>query len=108
MELIEKPKNISEWKILIENQEKSTLTQKAFCAQRNLSLPQFVYYRSVIKSQEKTNLDKKLFSPVQIKNPESTKSSEIKIILPNGFQCIISSTINVTHVKQLMEALLSC
>lgn len=108
MNPVEKIDRYTKWKELISEQEKSGLSQTAFCKQNNLAASKFGYYRSVIKSQEKVHLDKKLFSPVQIKNPEPTKSSELKIILPNGFQCIISSAMSVAHLKQLMEALLSC
>lgn len=107
MDPIEKTDRYATWKALIAEHEKSGLSQIEFCKQRNLVASKFGYYRGVIKAQEKIGADKKLFSAVQIK-PEQQKLSEIKIILPNGFQCIIPNTVNVTHVKQLVEALLSC
>lgn len=108
MDSIEKIDRYATWKNLVAEQEKSGLSQIEFCKSRNLTTSKFGYYRSVIKSQEKVITNKKLFSAVQIKPTEQPKTCEIKIILPNGFQCVMPSTINATHVKQLIEALLSC
>lgn len=97
-----------QWEELISKQEKSGLSQKEFCKQNNIRLPQLGYHRGLIKSKERIKKNQKLFSEVQIKQPTLNVTSEIKIILPNGFQCFISSTIDTLQVKRLMEALLSC
>jgi hypothetical protein len=98
------------WEELIEEQEKSGLSQIEFCKQRNLKASQFGYYRGVIKSKDKIKTNQKnqqLFSAVQIKKPDLT-ASEIKIILPNGFQCVIPSAMDTAQLKKIMGALLSC
>ena len=97
-----------QWEELISKQEKSGLSQKEFCKQNNIRLPQLGYHRGLIKSKERIKKNQKLFSEVQIKQPVLNVTSEIKIILPNGFQCFISSAIDTLQVKRLMEALLSC
>lgn len=108
MDSPEKIDRYAKWKELIAEQEKSGLSQLEFCRQRNLVSSKFGYYRSVIKSQDKVNANQKLFSAVQIKKPEQNASSEIRIILPNGFQCFIPAAMDTLRVKHLMEALLSC
>lgn len=104
------------WRELIEAQEKSGLSQVAFCKQHHLSKSNFVYYKGVIKSknaieEHKSKVDKMLppvFSPIQIKKSDSGTACEIKVILPNGFQCVIPTVADMVQVKRLMEALLSC
>ena len=108
MDSNEKIDRHAQWKALVAEQESSGLSQLEFCRQRNLVSSKFGYYRSVIKSQEKVNSNQKLFESVQIKKPAQNAMSEIKIILPNGFQCFIPMHVDALHVKRLMEALLSC
>ena len=104
----------AKWYELIEQQEKSGLSQTEFCKLHDLSKSNFVYYKGVIKSKSVIEEHKikgelsPVFSAVQIKRPESNAASDIKIILPNGFQCFISSALDMSQVKRLMEALLSC
>lgn len=108
MDSNEKIDRYAKWKELVESQEKSGLSQLEFCRQHNLVPSKFGYYRSVLKSQDKVNANQPLFSTVQIKKPAQNTLSEIKIILPNGFQCFIPVAMDTPHVKRLMEALLSC
>lgn len=111
MDAAENHDQYAKWKELIEEQEKGGFSQIEFCKQRNLKASQFGYYRGVIKSKDKIKTiqnNQQLFSAVQIKNPESNKLSEIKIILPNGFQCVIPSTMDAVQLRKIMEALLSC
>lgn len=99
----------TKWQSLIEEQEKSGLSQKEFCSARSIVLSQFVYYRSVFKTRksDEAKIDSS-FSPVQIKAKDILSQTEVKIILPNGFQCFVPSQIASYHLKSLMEALLSC
>lgn len=108
MSAVEKNDHHIKWKALIAEHEKSGLSQIEFCKQRNIKTSQFGYYRRIIKSQEHADKNQHLFSAVKIKKPEAPISSEIKIVLPNGFQCFIPSTLDALQVKHLMEALLSC
>ena len=104
----EQPNQRAEWQSLVEEQEKSGLSQKEFCSVRGLVLSQFVYYRSIFKTKKSETKPDSLFTPVQIKPKEVSVSTEIKIILPNGFQCFVSSLIPSSHLKNLLGALLSC
>lgn len=108
MTAVEKIDPYFKWKTLIAEHEKSGLSQVAFCKERNINLSHFGYYRSVIKSKSSKKTNPELFSAVQIKRPELNASAEIKIILPNGFQCMIPSAIDSLQLKRIMEALLSC
>ena len=113
MDAVKKSNRQAKWKELILAQETSGLSQTEFCRQHNLNLPQFNYYLRVIKSEHHpdenaSNSIDQLFSSVKIKKSESNISSEIKIILPNGFQCVVLSVMDVSQIKRLMEALISC
>ncbi len=100
----------TKWKELIHEQIKSGLTQTEFCKQRKLVLSQFSYYRGVLldKPQSDSKKVKASLSPVKIAPADSNSASDIRLTLPNGFQCLFSSRLELTHVKRLMEVLLSC
>ncbi|MEO8402930.1 MAG: hypothetical protein ABI597_14250 [Gammaproteobacteria bacterium] len=99
----------AKWQALIEEQERSGQTQAGFCKQREVSSAQFSYYRGLIKAKTNNKLtDSNLFSAIHMKKNESNSLAEIRIILPNGFQCYLPSQIDISQVKKLMEALLSC
>ena len=108
MDSNEKIDRYAKWRELVAEYEQSGLSQMAFCKQRDLVSSKFGYYRSVIKSQNKVGDNQKLFSSVQIKKSELNTSTEIKIILPNGFQCFIPIAMDMLQLKRMMEALLSC
>lgn len=133
MNLAKRNDRYEKWEELVSQQENSGKTQKAFCEENNIVLSQFTYYRAVISTQNKNNscgnmstLKKSplknpaLFSPVTIKQEtstllsektdktEKTEKTEIKITLPNGFHCVISNSLDILHLKRLMEVLLSC
>ena len=109
MDSTEKQNRYEKWRALVLEQEKSGLSQADFCKKKNLILSQFGYYRSVIQSKEQTDPPKPGFSPVSIQRPhQPVGASEIKILLPNGMQCILPGTMDAPHIKRLMEALLSC
>jgi hypothetical protein len=97
------------WKELIEEHEKSGLSQTEFCKKNEIDLAKFGYHRGRMKSKDNNSTgNKKLFTPIQIKKNEINSSAEIRIILPNGFQCFIPTSTEICHVKRLIEALLSC
>lgn len=108
MEPTRKQDRYGYWKQLILQQEASGLSQAKFCKENNLVLSRFVYYRGLIKAQEKVNVDQCVFSEVILKKPELKSSLEIKITLPNGFQCMLPLDSNPSYVKQLLGVLLSC
>ena|SRR5579871_1061122 len=109
MNVTKKSANHAKWQSLIDEQEKSGLSQAEFCKQQNIAIAQFGYYRGLLKAKDQAKLKKpELFSTVQIKKQDTKSSDEIKIVLPNGFQCYFPASIDSIQIKRLMEALLSC
>lgn len=100
----------AKWRSLVEEQQKSGLSQKEFCKQRNVALAQFVYYRSKFKDANHAPVMKQSgFTPVKVTGKESAvTSSEIKLSLPNGFQCSFPSHLDAVQIKRLVEVLLAC
>ncbi len=98
-----------QWLAIVEEQEKSGLSQIEFCKQNNLAVSRFTYYRGLIKASERAvSLTSNVFTPIKIHKTEQHPFSDIRILLPNGFQCFIPSHIDAPHIKRLMEVLLSC
>lgn len=96
------------WQNLVEEQENSGLSQKEFCKQQNLILSQFVYYRSRLKKKERSDQSNSdVFVPIKI-NSSSTLSFEVRIVLPNRFQCYFPCHLEPSQIKRFMEVLLSC
>lgn len=99
----------AEFRKLVEEQEKSGLTQKEFCSQKNLVLSQFVYYRCLLKKEAgAVSEPKAAFKPVRIPRDEKNTSGEIRIFLPNGFSCQFPQDIEPAKARQLVQALLLC
>jgi hypothetical protein len=97
-----------QWQDIVEKQEKSGLSQAEYCKQNNIVISQFTYYRGLIKTSKLTASPRlNVFIPVKINKVENP-SSEIRILLPNGFHCFIPSQIDAPHIKRLIEVLLSC
>jgi hypothetical protein len=108
--IIETQERYAQWKKLVEDQEKSGLSQKEFCNQQNIVLSKFVYYRCLLKNKEKAvAINKTSFLPIKVLPKEqSVVSSEIKLSLPNGFHCVFPSHLEPIQLKRLIEVLLSC
>lgn len=100
----------AQWRQLLEDQKTSGSSQKIFCKERGINLPQFVYYNSRFKNKADTPIQSpEYFAPVKVSVKEHiTPLSEIKLSLPNGFQCILPSQLESTQIKRWVEALLSC
>ena len=74
-----------------------------------ITVGQLGYHKGLIKGKSAINKKKaSLFSAVQIQKPEIKTVSEVKVLLPNGFQCLFPSTADPSHIKLLVKALLSC
>jgi hypothetical protein len=91
------------WLEIINEQEKSGLSQTQFCKENNISAPQLSYYRGRFKPKQ---ISAGTFTPVTIKQQETIK--DIRLTLPNGFQCTFPSDLSASHIKDLIKALLSC
>lgn len=99
----------TQWQALIEEQEKSDLSQKEFCRQRHLVLSQFGYYRGRMKVKGSSdNSNSSSFIPIQVNQPTSSSSFEVRVVLPNGFQCYFPYQLESLFIKRFMEILLSC
>jgi len=107
--MAEQTERYLKWKALVEEQEKSSQTQKQFCEERDLVVSKFCYYRSVIKARTPAQpKPAAVVTPITIKPGRNTSESRIKITLPNGFRCELPSGAEVSYVKRLVEVLLSC
>ena len=91
------------WQTIIDEQEASGLSQTQYCKERNISSAQLGYYRSILKPRQ---VAEGSFTPVAIK--QSSISKDVRVLLPNGFQCTFPSDLNASAIKELIKALLSC
>ena len=99
----------AKWRTIVDEYLASDMTQKSFCEQHNISLPRFVYYHGKFRRECEPQTEMSGFVPVKIAHHEkSVTASEIKLSLPNGFQCTFPIHTDVTQLKRLVEALLSC
>lgn len=88
----------TDWRSLIAEQEKSGLSQKEFCSQRDLVHSHFVYYRCSFKNKDKNIQEgKPLLKPVKIIGNES--SGNIRLTLPNGFQCSFPCSSDMNQIR---------
>lgn len=107
MDNTEQQSRYEKWKAFNTEYEKSNLSQAAFCKQHNLSLAKFGYYRSLLKQKTvKKEKTAGTFTPVKIN--QSSTVAEIRLSLPNGFQCAFPRDLNKAQIKELLEILLSC
>lgn len=91
------------WQMLIEEHEKSGLTQIAFCKQKEIPISHFTYYRArIINKPAKENV----FIPIHLQKQNTC--SDIQILLPNGLKCIVPTVTNIAYIKQLVETLRIC
>lgn len=98
-----------DWTDLIAEQEKSGFSQKEFCIQRGLVLSQFVYHRCSKNKIKVTQTAQPALKPVKVVSKEpSSVTGEIRLSLPNGFQCSFPCSFDAIQVKRLIEVLLSC
>jgi hypothetical protein len=75
----------------------------------NISLPQFVYNHGQFRRKNEPPAEMSGFVPVKIPHPEKpVTASEIKLSLPNGFQCAFPIHTDAALLKRLVEALLTC
>ncbi len=97
------------WFVLVEEQEKSGLSLKAFCQQKNIILSQFAYYRLLHRNQKATPAPVTAFAPVTVINSERPPTvSDIKLLLPNGFHCVFQSSLDMVQLKRVIGVLLTC
>jgi hypothetical protein len=97
-----------DWSKIIEEQEQSGLSQSAYCRQHGIDPAKLAYHRGRIKiKQRQSNSSDAEFKPIKMVCQENT-IDEIKLSLPNGFQCVFPSRTDTMQIKKLIEILLSC
>lgn len=94
------------WKNIIDDQESSGLSQEEFCKTHNLSSSTFCYYRSIFRGKQESKKTSGSFTSVNIS--KSVSLSEIRLTLPNGFQCTFPADVDSVRIKELVGIFLSC
>jgi hypothetical protein len=94
------------WKKIIEDQEKSSLSQEAFCKANNLPYTSFIYYRGIFRRKQQPNKSSGAFAPITVAKAVSV--NEICLTLPNGFQCTFPTDLESSRIKELVGIFLSC
>lgn len=95
-----------QWKAMIDEQEQCGLTQDEFCKKHNISLAKFSYYRTMFRGKKPQHQRPlAMLSPVNVTKLSS--SNELRLILPNGFQCIFPIDTNPMRIKELLGVFLS-
>ena len=56
----------AKWKEIIKEYLSSKMTQKLFCEERNISLPQFVYYYGQYRCENSQKIEATTFLPVKL------------------------------------------
>jgi hypothetical protein len=98
----------NDWRLLIEEQATSGLSQRAFCQNRNLVLWQFTYYHQQLrKNRLKAIVNKPMVVPVQVLKEPPISMKEIKVTLPNGLQLSLPCA-DVVNLKQWLGVLKTC
>ena len=100
----------AKWQALVNQQKQSGLTQKEFCKEHQLAASTFAYYSSVFGNKKKkySEISNNNFIPIEIKNSSKSKSSELKIIFPNGIQCFVAEDLEINKIKKFIEVLNAC
>jgi len=98
-----------EWQALVDEHEKSGQSRNEFCSQRGIVLSQFAYYCSSLKNKTNPDMPQPTFKPVKLVSKDALiLSGDIKLTLPNGFQCSFPNQMESEHIKRLVQVLLSC
>lgn len=106
--MTKQPTTREEWYSLIEEYKSSSLTQVNFCKQKSLILARFAYYLQQYRKKDQGKLSQSpAFNEVIVKEGNSSQG-EIKIELPNGFRCQVSSNIYPEQLKKILGAILTC
>lgn len=108
MEENKQPKTREEWFSLVLEHKDSKLTQADFCKEKNIKPHQLSYYRQQYYLKMGKPKDDFPFSQVVLNSAKTQAQTEIKIELPNGFICYVSSSTSSDNLKRLIGILMSC
>jgi len=108
----------SQWQAWVIAQEKSGLSQQAFCAKHDLSASRFWYYRSLFKTKTPQSVaprpsSKKILPVMPIKiqaglSANPSVSGVIRLTLQTGLQCAVPGDIDLKRLQQLLGVLYAC
>ena len=101
MQIDERKVRHEKWQTIIDEQEASGLSQTQFCKERSISSAQLGYYRSILKPKQAIGIGS--FASVAVNRPLVEK--DVRVILPNGFQCTFPSNLNSSAVKEFCAML---
>lgn len=85
------------WKKIIKEQEKSGLSREAFCKAHNLPSSSLVYYRGILRGKQNPKKQSGTFTPISISKQPTV--NEIRLTLPNGFQCAFPTDLGFSRIK---------
>ena len=100
----QKKERYAQWEALIEEHEKSGLSQLKFCQKKSIASTHFSYYRSRIKAIAISK--KNVFVPIHLK--KDTAMGDMQLILPNGLKCVLPCSTEAISIKRIVGALLAC
>ena len=98
----------SEWNELIEEWERGTETQAAFCRRHNLSYMTFRNRRHDLMQKSRRQSKSPVMLPVQITEtpkPASESAQELFLQLPNGACLRFVAGTSVAYLSSLVEAI---
>ena len=94
----------SYWSSVMDDWEGSNESQQKYCAKRNISFPQFGYWRSQLKRGKKKTAT--AMFPVQIARTLSRiQTADIQIKLPNGIELTLPENFSEQSLSQLLRLL---
>lgn len=101
------PEKRAQWQAVIDDYEKSGLSQPAFCEKHQLSSSNFYYYRKILRGEASQPSSGRLM-PVKVSSSASPGGAEIRFVLPNGTQCVFPSNLELCRIKELIKMVASC
>ena len=111
-------KTSSEWQALIDEQIVSGLSKTKFCQQKGIAISRFYYHLNLLKPAAENDQAKVLSSkpsstliPIQIKDSARkaiANECSIRLLLKNGLECVLPSSIGNKRMKEIIEVLISC
>lgn len=95
-----------DWRQLCAQWEKSSLSQKTFCAKQNISYGTFLTWRGkILQEQRKSHLNG--FASVHVASSKlsASASNPIKITLPNGVALTVFPGSDLSQVNSMLKLL---
>ena len=86
---VKKHRSSSEWKVLLERQEQSGLSQREFCRREGVSLSSFSRHRRELLARSNAFVELRPYDVEPLPQPESSSTVQgepwsVEVSLPNG------------------------